>query len=254
MTRIICVASGKGGVGKTTLVSNLGSALAKFGKDVIIVDGNLTTPNLGLHLGLPLFPVTIHDVLKGKADIRDAIYEHESGFKIIPAGIALSDLRGVDARDLPNAFLSLLGSADIIIIDASAGLGREALAAMESADELLLITTPDLSSVIDALKASKLAETLGTKVTGIVVNRVTGKRHEMSIEDVQRMLGLEVLAQIPEDIAVHKAVAKRQAVVSHAPSSRASHEIKRLAAHIAGLEYRKPRPVSHRLFDLLLRR
>jgi septum site-determining protein MinD len=131
MTRIIGVVSGKGGVGKTTMVANIGAALAKLGKDVIVLDANLTTPSLGMHLGLPLYPVTIHDVLKGKASIKDAIYVHESGLRIVPAGISLRDMRGVDSKDLPNALLDLIGSTDIILLDASAGFGREALAASQ---------------------------------------------------------------------------------------------------------------------------
>ena len=160
MTRIVVCASGKGGVGKTTLVANLGLALAKLGKDVTVVDANLTTPNLGLHLGVPLYPTTLHDVVKGRAHIRDAIYEHESGLKIIPAGISIKDLKGADPKEIPNAFLGLLGTSDIVLVDASAGLGREALSALEAADELLLITNPDISSVTDALKTAKLAEQL----------------------------------------------------------------------------------------------
>jgi septum site-determining protein MinD len=66
MTRTICILGGKGGVGKTTLTSNLASALAELGKDVIAIDANLTTPNLGMHLGLHFAPNTIHQVLKGQ--------------------------------------------------------------------------------------------------------------------------------------------------------------------------------------------
>src|SRR3989338_11517016 len=122
MTRIIAIVSGKCGVGKTTLVANLGAALAGMGKDVIVLDANLTTPNLGIHLGVPLFPVTLHDVLKGRAHIRDAIYDHESGLRVVPAGISLRDLRGVDAKDLPTALLDLLGHADIILVDGAGWL------------------------------------------------------------------------------------------------------------------------------------
>ena len=100
MTRIIGVVSGKGGVGKTTMVANVGTALAKMGKDVIVLDANLTTPSLGMHLGLPLYPVTIHDVLKGRASIKDAIYVHDSGLKIIPAGISLRDSRQTRSTSL----------------------------------------------------------------------------------------------------------------------------------------------------------
>ena len=83
MTRIITVASGKGGVGKTTLVSNLATALANFKKSVIAVDGNLTTPNLGLHLGIPLYPVTLQDVLNGHSSLNEALYYHPAGFTVL---------------------------------------------------------------------------------------------------------------------------------------------------------------------------
>lgn len=252
MTRIIACISGKGGVGKTTLVANIGASLAAMGKDVIVIDSNLTTPNLGLHLGIPLFPLTLHDVLKGRANIKDVIYGHESGLKVVPAGISLRDLRGADARDLPNALLDLLGNADIVLLDASAGLGRETLAAMESADEVLLITNPDLPAVTDVLKAAKLAEQMGTKVSGVVVNRITGKKHEMNIYDIQSMLDdIELLGEISEDSNVQKAITERIPVVSHSPNSKASHEIRKIAASLIGREYKVPRSWHQKLFGFL---
>lgn len=249
MTRIITCASGKGGVGKTTLVANLGAALAERGKNVIVIDANLTTPNLGMHLGVPLYPVTLHDVLKGHATMQEAIYEHESGLKIVPAGISLRDLRGVDVRDLSDAFLDLLGKADIVIVDAAAGLGREALAAIESADELLLVTNPDLPSVTDALKAVKLAEQVGTRVSGIVVNRISGRKHEMSRHEIMSMLDdIDILAEIPEDFSVNEATSKRIPVIHHNKKSRASKEIRRLAARLVGEEYIIKEPWYTKLF------
>jgi septum site-determining protein MinD len=248
MTRILACASGKGGTGKTMLTANLGVALAELGKNVVILDSNLTTPNLGLHMGLPLYPVTLHDVLKGKANVNDAIYEHESGLQIIPAGISLKDLKGVDSRDLPNVLLDLLGKTEFIIIDSAAGLGKEALAAMESADELILVTTPELPAVTDALKAAKLAEQIGTKVSGLVINRVAGKGHELRTEDIVSMLDTELLAEIPEDIAVQESIAKKIPVLQHRPRSPASMEIRRLAHRLVGKEFR--RPWYHRLFSV----
>lgn len=255
MTRIICVASGKGGAGKTTIVANLGLALAELGKDVTILDANLTTPNLGIHLGVPLYPTTLHDVLKGKANIKDAVYEHESGLKIIPAGLSLNDLRGIDSRDLPNALLDLLGHSEIIIVDASAGLGREALSAIESSDEMILVTNPDLPSVTDALKAAKLAEQMGTRITGLAINRKKNKSHEMSSIEIQKMLdGIEILAEIPEDEGVQKSLSKRNPVVHHMPNSPASREIKRLAYHIAGYKYTQKYPWHKKMFSMFSRR
>ncbi|MBI2579464.1 MAG: P-loop NTPase [Candidatus Aenigmarchaeota archaeon] len=249
MTRIIACVSGKGGVGKTTIVSNLGVALAALGKNVIVVDTNLTTPNLGIHFGMPLYPTTIHDVLKGTASIRDAIYHHDSGVKIVPAGLSLRDLRGVDSKDLPNVLLDLLGSADMVLLDSSAGLGKETLSSIEAADEMMVITSPELTSVADALKASKLAQQLGTKVIGAAINRVSGKPHEMRTEDVQNMLGdAEILAKIPEHIDVQKAIAKRNPVVLSAPNSPASREIRKLAGRIAGIENTEKLPWYRFLF------
>ncbi|MBI4896241.1 MAG: P-loop NTPase [Candidatus Aenigmarchaeota archaeon] len=250
MTRIITCVSGKGGVGKTTFVANIGSALADAGRNVTILDANLTTPNLGLHLGIPLFPTTLHDVLKGRAHIHDAIYEQENGLKIIPSGISLRDLRGVDVGELPNRLLDLLGKTEIIMLDAAAGLGREALTAIEAADELIIITNPEISAVTDALKAAKLGEQLGTRVTGIVINRVSGSRHEMKTAEVMNMLDhYELLGEIPEDHRVAEATAKRTPVIYHYPDIYASQMFKKIAADLIGHRYEiKKQSIFTRLF------
>lgn len=254
MTRIICISSGKGGVGKTMITANLGTALAGMGKDVVVLDANLTTPNLGIHLGIPLYPVTLQDVLKGTADIEDAIYEHDNGLKVIPSGISLNDMKGTDSRDLSSAILKLLGRTDVVLMDCAAGLGREALSAIESSDELIVVTNPDVSSVTDALKTLRLANEIGTKTLGIVINRVSGRRHELTTEEVLTMLGdIEVLAEIPEDINVQKSISKRRPVVQRKPSSDASQEIKKLAHRIVGQDYNYRRSWYRKFFGFVIR-
>jgi septum site-determining protein MinD len=236
LTRAITVASGKGGIGKTTLVANLGAALAEYGANVLVLDSNLTTPNLGLHLGIPLYPKTLHDVMKGRCRITDAVYRHPSGLRVIPAGIALNDLRGVDPRDLPNHLLGLVGFVDVMLLDAAAGLGREALASMEAADEMLVVMTPDWPSATDALKAIKLAEQVGARPTGVVVNRIHGKNYELTRSEIRSMLELPIVAEIPEDQNVHAAIAARQPVVKYKSNSPASREIRKLAAYVLGID------------------
>src|SRR3989344_6849345 len=135
MATLITITSGKGGVGKTTTAINLGAALNSFGKEVIVVDANLSTPNVGLHLGAPIVPISLNHVLSGKAKIGDAIYEHESGTKIIPSSLSVKELRNLNHGKLKEVGKKLRRMADYIIFDSAAGLGDEAMAALEAADE-----------------------------------------------------------------------------------------------------------------------
>jgi len=234
MTRIISVLSGKGGVGKTTLVSNLGAALIKRGKNVIIIDGNVTTPNLSLHLGIPFYPVTLHDVLRDNVPIESAIYNHHTGLRVIPASLSVEALKNLNMDKLEKALSNLLDKADIIIVDAAAGLGKEALAAISVADELIVITNPELPAVADALKTIKIAQDNKTKILGVVINRVKGLKHELSMSEIKSILEVPIISIIPEDLAVPRSIAKKTPVVHHKPRSRSSVEFRRLALKIVG--------------------
>jgi septum site-determining protein MinD len=234
MARIISVLSGKGGVGKTTLVSNLGAALIKRGKNVIIIDANVTTPNLSLHLGIPFYPVTLHDVLKNDVPIESAVYNHHTGLRVIPASLSVEALKNVNMDKLEKALSNLFDKTDIIIVDAAAGLGKEALAAIGVADELIVITNPELPAVTDALKTIKIAQDNKTKVLGVVVNRVKGLKHELSMSEIKSMLDVPIISIVPEDLAVPRSIAKKTPVVHHKPRSKSSIEFQRLALRILG--------------------
>ena len=246
MTRLIVLTSGKGGVGKTTLTSNLAAALSDLGETVIAMDANLTTPNLGLQLGMHLVPRTLHDVLKGESRLKDAIYPHSYGFKIIPASLGLNDLKGVDVGRLPEVSFSLLGKANYIIMDSAAGLGREAISALSASDEIIIVTNPDLPSVTDALKILKIAQESNIKIIGTVVNRIRGHEHELSMETIEGLLGVPIIAEIPEDDNVSKSIALKEPLIKQFPNSPASIEIKKLAAYLAGKEYEKPKFIGTR--------
>lgn len=254
MTRIIGVISGKGGVGKTTTVANLGSALVQMGKDVIILDANVTTPNLSLHLGIPFYKTTLHDVLREDSNIYRAVYRHRSGLKIIPASLSVGAMKDVKIERIQSALLNLLGGADIILLDAAAGLGREARATIDVADELIIVTNPDLPSVTDALKTIKIAEEGGTAVLGVVVNRVSGRSYELSNREIEEMLEVPVLVNVPEDVAVPQSIAVKMPVVNYKPRSKAAREFKRLAGIVSGetfIESAKEKNFVERLFGWL---
>ena len=234
MTKIISLVSGKGGVGKTTVVANLGLALLELGKDVTLIDGNITTPNLGFHLGLPTFPKTLHDVLKGNAEVFDVVYEHDSGLKIVPAGLSIEHLKNLDPRRFSQVLLGLFGSTEIILIDAAAGIGREALAAIENSDEILIVTNPELPAVLDALKVYKIAEKVGVESRGIVLNRVTKKKYEMRDEEITNLIELPILAKIMEDETIKKSIAEQIPIVKYKPYSYNSIQFRKLARLLVG--------------------
>ncbi len=236
MTRFIAVASGKGGVGKTTTVINLGTALKQLGKDVTLVDANFTTPDIGLNLGVPKLPATINDVLEEKKTVFEAIYSHASGIKIIPADISINAIKNLDLKNLKKIFKQLQGTAEIVLVDSAAGLGSESQAIMDFVDEVLIITNPDLTSVTDALKTIKIAEEKEKTVLGAVLNKIRDDNLEMSVEDVEPMLDKPVIAAIEDDDDIRKAQKKKNPVVYIKPKSPASMDFKYLASKIVGEE------------------
>ncbi|NOQ38634.1 P-loop NTPase [archaeon] len=240
MTRVICLASGKGGVGKTTLSSNLALALNDFNKRVMVIDTNLTTPNLGFHMGIPLFPKTFHDLLRGEAYPEEATYIHPSGVSIIPAGISIDDLKKTDPKNMDNVILDLVGDHDIILLDGAAGLGKEGLASIKAADELLIVTNPELPAVTDALKTVKIAEEMGTHILGVALNKHRNRPSELSISEVEALMGYPVISVIPEDQDMQDSLAAKTPIVAHRPNSAASQEIKKLAGSLVGIDYQPP--------------
>lgn len=237
MTKYIGIISGKGGVGKSTTAINLGSALNYFDKDVTIVDGNLSTPNIGLYLGVPVVPINLHHALRGENHITESVYLHPAGMKIVPAGISLDDLKRTDPRKLPKIMAQLNGTSDFILIDGAAGLGSEALATIGSSEEIIVVTNPELPAITDALKTVKLCEELGRPVIGIVLTRTKRNNMDVSLKNIETILDKPVIGIIPDDKSIREALIRKDAVVYTHPNCKASIAYKRLAANIIGQKY-----------------
>lgn len=237
MNKVIVITSGKGGVGKTTTAINLGAAINHFGREVLVIDGNLSTPNVGIHLGSPETPITLNHILSKKADIEEAIYEHDSGVKIIPASLSIKELTKTKPEKLKNFKKDFEEVAEHIIIDSAAGLGNEARSAIEIADELILVTNPEMPAITDALKAIKLAEQMKKPVKGVIVTRVRKNKSEMQPDVVKEMLEVPILGMVPEDLTLQEALNFKDAVVHTHPKSRPSRAYKEIAASILDIDY-----------------
>jgi len=234
MARIITINSGKGGVGKTTTAINLGASLNKLGKEVIIIDANLNTPNIGLQLGAPIVPITLNHVLKGKANIEDAVYEHSSGTKIVPSSLSVKELTKFNTKKIPDAIKRLGQICDYVIIDSAAGFGDEVIVALEVADEIIIVTNPEMPAVTDALKAIKVARGMGKNVNGIIVTRHNNANYEMPLSSIRSMLETQIIGVVPEDKAVKEALNLRDAVCHTHPRSKVSKKYFEIARKISG--------------------
>jgi len=233
--RIIGVVSGKGGVGKTTVASNIGAILAKHHKkNVTLVDCNVTTSHLSLYLGMYYCPITLNKVLRGENSIEESIHEHFSGMKIIPASLSLSDLEGIDITELRNSLKNIFNKNDIIILDGSPGLGREAMSTIKASDELLYVTNPYIPFIMDVIRCEEAAKEIGVKSIGIVLNMVHKKKHEMTNHEIEELTKLPVISTIPFDTNVHKSLALKMPLALYKPKTAASKELFKLASYLIG--------------------
>lgn len=234
MGKIIGVLSLKGGVGKTSSVVSLGAALSHFGKRVLLVDANFSAPNLGIHLDVLDPEKTIHHALSGEHLINDVVLELED-FDLIPASVYPK--KRINPLDLKNKLRILKPKYDYILIDSSPALNDETLAAMEASDELFVISTPDFSTLTMSIKAAKLAKKQGAPINGIILNKVHNKNFELSLEEIERISEMAVLAVVPHDLSILKSQANFIPAPFYRPKSKGSIEYFKLAASMIGEKY-----------------
>ncbi len=230
---ILGVVSAKGGVGKTTIVANLGVALVKdFKKNVLAVDGNITAPNLALYLEMVRPPVTIHDVLQDDVPISRAIFTHGSGLDVVPGNIR--ELQTIDADSINSAIRAVSDNYDLVFLDSGPGVGEDVISVLKASDELLIVTVPEFHIVATTYKTVNLARKLGKPIRGIILNKVRGKKYEMSKDDVEECVGLPVIGTIREDEKIRESVNHGLSVIEQYPKSRSSRGFKTLAASLTG--------------------
>lgn len=241
MTRTIGIISGKGGVGKTTITANLSVALSsKFAKKVTAVDCNLTTSHLGMHFGIFFYPKTFNDFLKGDVAINDVTYQHATGVNILPASLNLSDLVGINIFEIREKLQNSLTHSDFVFLDTAPGFGKEALSAIRACEEALLVTTPELPSVTDIIKAKNILQQMNVRCLGVIVNKVTGKKFELTKKEIEETVDIEVIGQIPFSFEFSESLSNKTPLVAYNQMSKASIEIFKIAAYLVGENYKEP--------------
>ena len=236
MTRIIGILAGKGGVGKTTVAINLACALGLLNKKVILVDFNFTTSHLALELGI-VPKITLNNVLRNEEKIENAIYPRYNIF-VVPASLGLYDLIDLEVSDIKFKIKNLFSNFDVTILDSSPGFGKEAMLTMQASDEVIFVTNPTITSIIDVIKGRQLAIQLGIKPIGVVVNKYRGKSFELKPQEVAEILELPLIATINEDEDFLKSEALRIPMVFYKRNK--AEEFIKLASILTGTEYKKP--------------
>ncbi|MEM2282161.1 MAG: P-loop NTPase [Candidatus Hadarchaeales archaeon] len=227
--KIIGFFSCKGGVGKTTMVSNLAISLTKLGKKIVAVDANLGAPNLGLHFGELTPKITIHDVISSELPIQDAILEIQ-GVKLILGSIAFEEeIRLVDLGELLSP---LREEFELILLDSAPGVGSEVVMALKACSGMFIVTNPYVPTIASTLKTFRAAEKYRIPILGVIVNRVAGEPYELSLKEIRQAMGWPVVGVIPEDKAVTESTAAGIPVVKYKPNSPASKKLRELGGTI----------------------
>jgi len=232
MVEAFAVASGKGGTGKTTSTLALGMALADA-YDVTIVDADTGMANVLFHAGLSDAETTLHDVLAGKAQTREAVYER-FGMDVVPCGTSLSGFRDADPDRLRDVVAELAADTDVILLDSAATLGsRAAVLPIVLADRIVVVLQPTIPSLSDGLKVQEYATTYGTGVAGLLFNRVTDDEDIDAIAGkAERYFEGETLATVPESDAARAARRAGEPLLAHAPDSQAAAAYRNAAGRL----------------------
>ena len=248
---IIAVTSGKGGVGKTFVSANLAAALTRLGLRVLVLDADLGLANLDVVLNL--YPkVTLHDVFTGKASLQDAVVTAPGGFHVLLAGsgmVEYSRLTPEVRNQLIHVIDTLAPNYDVVLLDTGAGISDVVLFSVSLAKEVLIVATPEPTSLTDAYAAIKVLATQQKRQNmRLVINQairpgdgraITGQLQQVLNRFVNTESGLPMrlihMGDIPADKAVRDAVMRRQLLLQATPGCAASLAVAQLASRIKSM-------------------
>jgi flagellar biosynthesis protein FlhG len=246
--KVVAVTSGKGGVGKTFVSANLAAALSRRGLRVLVLDADLGLANLDVVLNL--YPkVTLHDVFTGKAKLEDAIVKAPGGFSVLLAGSGMVEYSRL-TPEVRDDFLRIMGGLvpryDIVLLDTGAGISDVVLFAVSLASEVIVVATPEPTSLTDAYATIKVLVGQQKRQTiRMLVNQTArlgdGRAITVQLQQVLdrfvssepgKPIKLVHLGDIPADPAVRQAIMRRQLLIQSTPGSPAAMAVTQIAQKI----------------------
>lgn len=239
--RIIAITSGKGGVGKTNIAVNLALVLCEWGHKVTLLDADLGLANVDIVMGINP-PRTLSQVVRGECKLTDIVYSVH-GIKVIAGGSGLEELAMLPESEIMYLFQDAAQiNSDFFVIDTGAGLSSQVISMALAAEEVLVVTTPEPTSLTDAYALIKvLVRQKRDLILYLVVNRVTNNKEAEQItanfcQVVKDFLAANVnyLGYIPEDRLVKTAVTRQQPLLLTFPSAPASQKLRAVAAALSG--------------------
>lgn len=249
-TRIIAVASGKGGVGKTNISANLAISYAKLGKKVVILDADLGLANVNVILGIiPKF--NLYHVIRKQKTMEEIVYNTDYGIRMIAGASGFSKIANLseDERQIFISSFQAFDDADILIIDTSAGVSDSVLSFLEAADDVIIVTTPEPTAITDAYGIIKVMSTeidrtdLNIK---LIVNRtqsvIEGKKVATRVMNIAGQFlnqKIDYLGCVFDDVAVQNCVRKQKPFTVFEPKSKASMCLEHLVHRLENIEYKE---------------
>lgn len=240
--RVIVITSGKGGVGKTTTSANIGTALAKAGASVVLIDTDIGLRNLDLLLGLENRIVyTLVDVVEERCKLKQALVKDKKNPKLcLLAAAQTRDKSAVSAEQLTKITEKLKKDFDFVLVDCPAGIEDGFKTAVAGASEAIVVTTPEMSAVRDADRIIGLLEAREEiKQYRLLLNRVRANlvqsKDMMSVDDVLDLLSCEIIGIIPEDIGIITSTNRGEPIVN-SEKSLAGQAYMNVAKRISGEE------------------
>jgi septum site-determining protein MinD len=230
--RVFAVASGKGGVGKTTTAVNLAAAMAEADRSVVLVDYDLGMANIGAVLDVEEVETTLHDVLAGEAETQDAVSAAPGGFDVMLGGTTIEDFGRADPSELRDVTEDLRDTYDVTIVDTGGGLSHDTTVPLGLADDVLLVSTPQVAAIENTEKTLQLARRVGGDVKGLILTRLGtgGVDAEAAVED----LPVPLLGKIPEDNQVAESETDGEPLVTYAQESPAAQSYRELGYELVG--------------------